>query len=256
MNWKAPEIQLALSGAVVEAPVVSLRVRASRLNPVATLDLEISNLHYELSDVPIAKDTPIALSWGYRGDDLTPLFDGFVESVHLRETAKITACCRGVQLRDTKPTLTYLHESVNRIAEHLVRNLDFEDFEIDDDSGMELDKLPIYQDPITKALAWVNRRLELGRDLWCGPSGILHWQAPNRTMDPVATLTDGEDIIELSPLVLGGRKLVTVGMDIWHSVVVEVVDRDGVSTNYFVDEVQHDAGKGTTTTLWLSEVTE
>jgi hypothetical protein len=255
MNWLAPEIEVTIGDRSRLASVGRMEVTAARGQPVATAYLELSNVRFEWEGGAQDGDR-LVLRWGYRGEELQPLFDGTVLLAHAREIINVTGLCRARTLADTRVTRTYQEETADAVVAHLVADLGFESLDLAP-CDLVIDKLPLHDDTVVSALEWLDRRLALGRAFWADPEGTFHWQPPDEAQDPAATFQHGEDVLSWQ-LLPGNRRLLTVmGTPLWHSQVVEVIERDGTATRYFLEQVRHTAGvagTGLRTMLWLREV--
>jgi hypothetical protein len=105
---------------------------------------------------------PLVLRWGYRGQELQPLFDGTVLRTHLRETFKVWGLCRARALADTRITRTYQEEAAGAVVNHLVAALGFSSLDVAP-CDLVIDKLPLRNSTVVQALTFLNRRLELDR---------------------------------------------------------------------------------------------
>jgi hypothetical protein len=257
MKWQAPEIEVTIGEKTRLGTVRKMEVVAARNQPVATAYLELSNVRFEWNDG--AKDgDKLGLKWGWRGEQLSSLFDGTVLRAHLQETLQVWGLCRARQLVDTRTTRTYQNEEARAIVEHLLSGMEFASLDLVDCQDI-LDKLPLFDNTVVEAITFLNRRLCFEHDFYCDPSGGFHWGPRDETKNPVATFTQGEDVIEWKALP-GNRYLLTVmGTPVWHSQVVAILDREGTEKHYFCDQVRHTAGidgAGTRSQLWLSEVAD
>jgi len=255
MSWLAPEIEVTIGDRTRLASVGRMEVTAARGQPVASAYLELSNVRFEWEDGAQDGDR-LVLRWGYRGKELQPLFDGTVKQANLSKELKILGLCRCRALADTRVTRTYQEEAADAVVNHLVAELGFSSLDVAP-CDLVIDKLPLHEDTVVSALEWLDRRLALGRALWADPQGGFHWQPLDEAQDAETLFTHGEDVLAWEPLP-GNRRLLTVmGAPLWHSQVVEVGERDGVSARYFVEQVRHTAGVAgpeLRTMLWLREV--
>ncbi len=257
MSWNAPEIEVTLGEQTRLGSVRTMEVAAACNQPVATAYLDLSNVRFEWQDG--AKDgDALVLKWGWRGQELAPLFDGTVLRGHLRETLQVWGLCRGRALADTRITRTYQDEDATAIIQHLVGDCGFETQDVESCSAL-IDKLPLHDNTLVEAISFLNRRLDLKHNFYCDPRGGFHWRPQDTAQEPIFTFTHGQDVIAWKALP-GGRFLLTVmGTPVWHSQVVAVVDRDGVESRYFVEQVRHMVGiggAGARSQLWLSEVSD
>ncbi len=199
---------------------------------------------------------PLVLRWGYRGQELQPLFDGTVLRTHLRETFKVWGLCRARALADTRITRTYQEEAAGAVVNHLVAALGFSSLDVAP-CDLVIDKLPLRNSTVVQALTFLNRRLELDQAFYADAIGGFHWAVRDTAQQPVHAFTHGEDILDLQSLP-GNRRLLTVmGTSVWHSQVVTLVDAAGDETDHFVEQVRHTGGIGGTgirSHLWLEEV--
>ena len=254
-TWLAPEIEVTVGDRTRLGTVQRLEVAAARGEPVATAFLELSNVRFEWQD-GAADGDPLTVRWGYRGQALAPLFDGTVQRALLRETLSVWGLCRARALMDTRVTRTYQDETAETIVRHLVEGAGFAGLDLAP-CPAEIDKLPLQDNTLIEALGFLDRRLALGRDAWADPQGVLHWAPPDWAQGPVATFTLGDDVLDWHSLPGGGLLVTVTGAPLWHSCVVELVDRAGTATRHFVEKVRHtagNAGAGIRSDLWLSEV--
>ena len=257
MNWLAPEIEVTIGEETRLATVQQMEVAATRSQPVASVYLELSNVRFEWKE-GAADGDPLVLRWGYRGQDLHPLFDGSVLRAHLRETFKVCGLCRARALADTRITLTYQDEAADAVVNHLVSGLGFSSLDIAP-CELVIDKLPLRDSTVVQALTFLNRRLQLDRAFFADATGVFHWAERDTAQEPAHTFTHGEDILDLQSLP-GQRRLLTVmGTPVWHSRTVALVDAAGNETRHFVEQVRHTGGVGGTgirSHLWLQEVAD
>lgn len=257
MTWNAPEIEVTVGGKTRLGSVKVMEVAAACNQPVASAYLDLSNVRFEWQDG--AKDGDVlVLRWGWRGQELKPLFTGTVLLAHLRETLQVWGLCKGRALTDTRVTRTYQDEEARAIIEHLVSPLDFASLDLVDAPEI-LDKLPLRDNTLVEAITFLNRRLSLEHAFYCDPEGGFHWRPQDTAQEPAFTFTHGQDVSEWKALP-GNRFLLTVmGTPVWHSHVVAVVDREGQESRYFVEQVRHTVGiggAGARSQLWLSEVSD
>jgi len=257
MRWLAPEIEVTIGEETRLASVQRMEVAAARSQPVASVYLELSNVRFEWEG-GAANGDPLVLHWGYRGQDLHPLFDGTVLRAHLRETFKVWGLCRARALADAPITRTYQNEAADAVVNHLVSGLGFSSVDAAP-CDLIIDKLPLRGSTVVQAITFLNRRLELDRAFYANATGGFHWAERVATQEPAYTFTHGEDILDLQSLP-GHRHLLTVmGVPVWHSQVVEQVDAAGNGTRHFVEQVRHTGGVGGTgirSHLWLEEVAD
>ena len=257
MNWLAPEIEVTIGEETRLASVQRMEVAAARSQPIASVYLELSNLRFEWNE-GAADGDPLVLRWGYRGQDLHPLFDGTVLRAHLRETFKVWGLCRARALADTRITRTYQDEAADAVVSHLLSGLGFSSVNAAP-CGLVIDKLPLRDSTVVQALTFLNRRLDLDRAFYADPEGGFHWAERNTAQEPAYIFTHGEDVLNLQSLP-GQRHLLTVmGTPVWHSQVVALVDAAGSETRHFVEQVRHTGGVGGTgirSHLWLDEVAD
>ena len=210
------------------------------------------------SNISSALNVALIIKWGWRGKELTPLFDGTVLRGHLLENLKVWGLCRGRSLAGTHITRTYQDEEATAIIEHLVDGCGFDLLDIVSCPTI-LDKLPLHDSTIIEAIHYLNRRLDLDHAFWCDPTGGFYWGPRNLEQESTATFTHGEDVIDFQSLP-GNRFLLTVmGASLWHSQTISVFDREGNESRYFVEQVRHSvgvSGEGARSRLWLSEVTD
>jgi len=257
MNWLAPEIEVTIGEETRLASVQRMEVAAARSQPVSSVYLELSNVRFEWEGGTENGD-PLVLRWGYRGQDLHPLFNGTVLRAHLRETSKVWGLCRARALADTRITRTYQDEAADAVVNHLVAGLGFSSLDVAP-GDLVIDKLPLRDSTVVQAITFLNRRLELDRAFFADPEGGFHWNERDTSQAPAFTFRHGEDILDLRSLP-GHRHLLTVmGVPIWHSQVVALVDAAGNETRHFIEQVRQTGGfggAGIRSHLWLEEVAD
>jgi hypothetical protein len=254
-TWLAPEIEVTIGDRTRLGTVQRLEVAAASGEPVATAFLDLSNVRFEWQD-GAADGDPLVVRWGYRGQELTPLFDGTVQRALLRETLSVWGLCRARALMDTRVTRTYQDEAAETIVRHLVEGAGFAGLNLAA-CPTEIDKLPLQDNTLVEVLGFLDRRLALGRDAWADPQGVLHWGPRDETGTPAATFTLGDDVLDWRSLQGGGLLVTVMGAPVWHSTVVELVDRAGKASRRFVEKVRHTAGSGgagVRSDLWLAEI--
>ncbi|MFH1531084.1 MAG: hypothetical protein ABIK09_10175 [Pseudomonadota bacterium] len=256
MNWLAPEIEVTVGDRTRLASVQRMEVVAARSQPIASAYLELSNVRFEWEG-GAADGDPLLLRWGYRGQDLAPLFDGTAMCAHARDTFSVWGLCRARALADTRLTRTYQGEAADAVVSHLVGDLGFASIDVSS-CAETIDKLPLRDNTVAQAIRFLNRRLELDRAFYADAEGGFHWGERDTTQAPAHTFTHGEDVLDFQAIP-GGRHLLTVmGAPLWHSQVVTLVDAAGAEApRYFIEQVRHTVGfggSGTRSHLWLSEV--
>jgi len=253
--WLAPEIEVTIGDRTRLGTVQRLEVVAACDQPLATAFLELSNVRFEWQD-GAADGDPLVVKWGYRGVTLVPLFDGTVQRALLRETLTVWGLCRARALMDTRVTRTYQDETAETIVRHLVEGAGFASLDLAA-CATEIDKLPLQDNTLIEALGFLDRRLALGWAAWTDAQGGFHWGPRDEAQEPVATFTLGDDVLDWRSIPGGGLLVTVMGAPLWHSSVVEILDRAGQATPYFVEKVRHTAGNGGSgvrSDLWLSEV--
>ena len=256
-TWLAPEIEVTIGERTRLGTVQRIEVVATRNEPLATAFLELSNVRFEWQDGAGDGD-PLVLRWGYRGQELAPLFDGTVQRALLRETLSVWGLCRARALMDTRVTRTYQDEAADAVVRHLVAGCGFANLDI---AGCPttIDKLPLQDNTLVEALGLLTRRLGLDHRAYADPTGAFHWAPPDWAQGPVATFTEGEDVLEVISLPGGGLRVTVMGAPLWHSTVVELVHRHREVTRAFIERVRHRVGAGGAglrSDLWLSEVAD
>ena len=239
-TWLAPEIEVTIGDRTRLGTVQRLEVVAARSEPVATAFLELSNVRFEWQD-GAADGDPLVLRWGYRGQELQPLFDGTVQRAHLRETLSVWGLCRARALMDTRVTRTYQDEGADAVVRHIVAGCGFASLDIAGCATI-VDKLPLQDNTLVEGLGFLACRLGLEHTAFADPTGGFHWAPPDWAQGPVATFTEGEDVLEVISLPGGGQRITVMGAPLWHSTVVDLVHRDRRVTRAFVERVRHRVG--------------
>jgi len=258
-SWLAPEIEVSIDNQTDSESVSRMVVTAARGQPLATIELEMSNVRFEceaLVESLRSGEAGLVVRWGYRGLDLTPLFDGSVKWFEIRDKLTLIGVCRNRPLAESRITRTYKDEQAASIVKHLVEPFGYSELLIDD-PGMTLDKLPMDGDSALAAIEWLTRRLQLQtHTVWADATGRFHWEPIDEQQESWAIFTHGEDVITWQALPGDRRLLVVAGTELWHSQVVQVGNReDEDPPRYFVEQVRHTLGavegEGMRTMAWL-----
>jgi len=179
-----------------------------------------------------------------------------VQRADLQEIFQVWGLCRARALADTRITRTYQDEEADAVVEHLVDGLGFASVDVAA-CDLLIDKLPLHDSTVVEAIAFLNRRLELDRAFYADAEGSFSWGERDTTQAPAFTFIHGDDILDLQSLP-GQRHLLTVmGVPIWHSQVVALVDAAGNETLHFVEQVEHGVGRGGAglrSRLWLEAI--
>ena len=67
----------------------------------------------------------------------------------------------------------------------------------------------------------------------------------------------GKNIVSFSKMQSGITKLSTIGLPLFHSKLIDIVNKENKEKTYFINRVKHMLGpnqRGSRTTLWLEEV--
>lgn len=246
MDFLVPQFEITIGDITSEA-VVALFVRAARSCPVATVALELSSMDGSLSGA--AEGDKLIIKAGWRGGDLRAIFDGSVRRLHNYETLKIEGSCRAAALSDTFVTRTYHNDDAPHIIKHLAEPLGFAGLDIFtiDTLGItpkesHLDRLPLCNDSVNKALNMLRNRLGLPVEWYATPDGVFHCLGRDYEQTAVAQITQDE-ILDSAPL-SGGRLRLEIQADpaLWHGQVVEVEADDGSFARFYIERVEFTCG--------------
>lgn len=255
VNYLGPAVSVGLGGATIEDGVSFMEIIASRGVPAASCLLRLSDLGRELAG-KASEDDPLAIAWGYKGQELAPIFDGFVRAATEGEELTVEALDRMKLLADKRLTITYQDETPTTIIGSMLAEVGVEDADLEEISE-PLDRLPLFENTIVEAIQFLNRRTGLDHAFWFDAEGNFHWRPRDEAQEPALALKHGENIIRFEHRPGGVSVLETIGLSVWHSTVVEVTTADGEAEKYFMERVRHRLGperKGSRTTLWLSEL--
>jgi len=260
-DFLTPDIEVTINNRARRGDVVRMRVDAERVPGAASLasiSLVLANQNGQWQTTPAVADRDvITVKWGWRGETLTPLFDGTVHQATTREVVLLNALDRCRSLVDTRVTRTYRHlESVN-IVRDLVAPLGFASLSLAD-ARQQLVRLPLCNDTVADAIRHLDAGLEITLSAWADQTGNFHWDAPDIAQASVATITEAEEVESLTQPCSHLYRLVLARAlpSLWHSQVVTLRTRDGQSLSLYIDGISHwyDADHGARTTIRACEV--
>ena len=265
INYLVPEVNIVINNDIF-TKAAFLEMDASCYETAASSIISLSDTVTNLKKVfrqvfdtvtNLNSDDEITIDWGYSGNKLSRIFTGFVRKVEERRTdSLIHSIDKAALLIDKKITKTYKNETPSTIIQSMLTEAGVDNYEIDDVSVI-LDRLPLLNNNIVEALYLINRRLGLKHNFRFDENGKFHWQKRDKAPHSGYLLEWGKNIISLIRLDNGIIKLSTIGLPLYHSLLINIINKDGAEKTYFIERVKHKFGpgmRGSRTTLWLSEI--
>lgn len=263
IQYLGPKLEVSVAGQRLDDLIVSFGVWTSRFDPGDVAELLVDR-HY-IDTASIKENDPLTIRWGYKGFDLSPIFNGFVATARPinaprgRNSADgKRLAIRGVdpmkRLFETKITKTFQGERPTVIIRNLIEPMGIDSSGVAEDDTM-LDRLPLYEDNIVHAIRSINRRLRLDHDFWFDVEGVFHWQPFSLPAEPAWSFAFGEDLIEFERR-QGGARVTTIGLPARHGERITVRTEEAETLDLWIATAHHYQlrGQGFRTELDLREV--
>jgi len=185
----------------------------------------------------IEKDASLIVRHGYKGFDLETIFTGTVVDILPKKKLTVFGADAMRRLFETKLTITYQDETPTSIIRKMVGDLDIDASKVPEIEAT-LDRLPLYQNTVWQAVKMINDRLALGYDWFIDEEGVFHFEPRDMEQEPAFSFVYGKNILDMDLKASGTSTLLTVGMPVRHSTLVEVTDRNDETNRYFVTGVK------------------
>ena len=102
-----------------------------------------------------------------------------------------------------------------------------------------LDRLPLYRNTVWQAVKMINDRLGLAYDWFIDDDGAFRFEPRDTEQEPSFSFKYGVNVLDMDLRDSGRSTLLSVGMPVRHSLVVEVTDRAGDKGRFYVTGVKH-----------------
>ena len=185
----------------------------------------------------IEKDAPLVVRHGYKGFDLDTIFTGTVIDILPKNKLTVFGADAMRRLFETKLTITYQDETPTSILRKVVGDLDIGTSKVPEIEET-LDRLPLYQNTVWQAVKMINDRLALGYDWFIDEEGAFRFELRDLEQEPAFSFVYGQNILDMDLKASGTSTLLTVGMPVHHSTMVEVTDRNDETSRYYITGVK------------------
>jgi len=185
----------------------------------------------------IEKDAPLVVRHGYKGFDLDTIFTGTVIDLLPKKKLTVFGADAMRKLFETRLTITFQDETPTSILRKIVGDLEIDVSKVPEIEET-LDRLPLYQNTVWQAVKMINDRLALGYDWFIDEEGAFRFEPRNLEQEPAFSFAYGQNILDMDLKASGTSTLLTVGMPVRHSTVVEVTDRNDETNGYYVTGVK------------------
>ena len=236
IQYLGPKTEIDI-GSLTLSTVSGMTVWSTR-NPTAdTCEIILPDLPGDLAK-QVEKDAPLVVRHGYKGFDLDAIFTGTVMDVRPQKKLTVFGADAMRKLFETKLTITFQDEAPASIVRKIVGDLDIDVSRIPDIEAT-LDRLPLYRNTVWQAVKMVNDRLALGYDWFIDENGSFRFEARDTGQDSSFSFSYGVNVLDMDLRDSGRSTLLSVGMPVCHSSVIEVTDRNGVTGKFYVTGVKH-----------------
>ena len=234
--------------------VCGMTVWSTREPTADTCEIALPDLPGDLAK-KVEKDASLVVRHGYKGFDLETIFTGSVVDVLPKNKLTVFGADAMSKLFETKLTVTFQDETPTSIICKIVGDLGLDVSQVPDIQAT-LDRLPLYRNTVWQAVKMINDRLGLGYDWFIDEAGAFRFEPRDLEQEPAFAFAYGVNIFDMDLRDTGRSTLLTVGMPVRHSSVVEVIDRSGDTGRFYVTGVKHflSAKGGSRTSLHMERV--
>jgi len=235
IQYLGPKTEVEI-GSITLSTVSGMTVWSSR-NPTAdTCEITLPDLPGDLAK-KVEKDAPLVVHHGYKGFDLDTIFTGTVTDILPKKKLTLFGADAMRKLFETRLTITFQDETPTSILRKIVGDLNI-DVSMVTNIEETLDRLPLYQNTVWQAVKMINDRLGLGYDWFIDEEGAFRFEPRDLEQEPAFSFAYGQNILDMDLKASGISTLLTVGMPVRHSTVVEVTDRNDETNRYCVTGVK------------------
>ena len=236
IQYLGPKTEVDI-GSLILSTVSGMTVWSTR-NPTAdTCEIVLPDLPGDLVK-QVEKDAPLVVRHGYKGFDLETIFTGSVMDIRPQKKLTVFGADAMRRLFETRLTITYQDETPTSIIRKIVGDLEIDVSKVPDIEAT-LDRLPLYRNTVWQALKMINDRLALGYDWFIDEEGAFRFEPRDIEQEPSFVFAYGVNVLDMDLRDLGQSTLLSVGVPVRHSSVVEVTDRAGDTGRFYVTGVKH-----------------
>ena len=248
IQYLGPKTEVEI-GSLTLSTVSGMTVWSTR-NPTAdACEIVLPDLPGDLAK-QVEKDAPLVVRHGYKGFDLDTIFTGTVMDIRPKKKLTVFGADAMRKLFETKLTITFQDEAPASIIRKIVGDLEIDVSKVPDIEAT-LDRLPLYRNTVWQAIRMINDRLVLGYDWFIDEDGSFRFEPRDTDMEPSFSFAYGQNILDMDLKASGTSTLLTVGMPVRHSSIVEVTERSGISGKFYVTGVKHFLAQGGGSRIFL-----
>ena len=248
IQYLGPKTEVEI-GSLTLSTVSGMTVWSTR-NPTAdTCEIVLPDLPGDLAK-QVEKDALLVVRHGYKGFDLDTIFTGTVMDVRPQKKLTVFGADSMRNLFETKLTITFQDEAPASIVRKIVGDLDIDASRVPDIEAT-LDRLPLYRNTVWQAVKMINDRLGLGYDWFIDEDGAFRFEPRDTQQEPSFSFAYGVNVLDMDLRDSGRSTLLSVGMPVRHSSVIEVTDRNGDTGRFYVTGVKHFLSSGGGSRIFL-----
>jgi len=241
IQYLGPKTEVEI-GRLTLSTVSDMTVWSTR-NPTAdTCEIVLPDLPGDLAK-QVEKDAPLVVRHGYKGAGQDTIFTGTVMDVRPQKRLTVFGADAMRKLFETKLTITFQDETPTSIIRKMVGDLEIDVSKVPEIEET-LDRLPLYRNTVWQAVKMINDRLALGYDWFIDEEGAFRFEARDTKQEPAFSFAYGVNVLDMDLRDSGRSSLLSVGMPVRHSSVIEVTDRNGDTGRFYVTGVKHFLSSG------------
>ena len=235
IQYLGPKTEVDI-GSMTLSTVSGMTAWSTREPTADTCEITLPDLPSDLAG-QIEKDAPLVVRHGYKGFDLDTIFTGTVLDILPKKKLTVFGADAMRRLFETRLTITYQDETPTSILRKIVGDLEIDASKVPEIEEA-LDRLPLYQNTVWQAVKMINDRLGLCYDWFIDEEGAFRFEPRDLEQEPAFSFAYGQNILDMDLKASRTSTLLTVGMPVRHSTVVEVTDRNGETNRYYVTGVK------------------
>ncbi len=236
IQYLGPKTEVDI-GSQTLATVSGMTVWSTREPTADTCEITFPDLPGDLAG-RIEKGAPLIVRHGYKGYDLDTIFSGSVMDVLPKKRLTVFGADAMRKLFETRLTITYQDETPTSILRKIVGDLEIDASKVPEIEET-LDRLPLYQNTVWQAVKMINDRLGLSYDWFIDEEGAFRFEPRDLEQEPAFSFVYGRNILDMNLKASGTSTLLTVGMPVRHSTLIEVTDHAGDTGRFYVTGVKH-----------------
>jgi len=218
----APVIDVTLSGTPVGRIVSGFNVTSSLEEKADTCVLELADFGRILTG-SIKRGDPLAIKWGYAGEELTEIFRGVVRSVGVDDPVIIRGIDYNAILNNKRIQMTFEDETASGMVKAVMAGselgLDIEECDI------VIDRLPLFNRTLRECIDSITQHVKRETGEACIDyirEGVFHWGRKNHTGEAEQVFKMGINIIRQEIVSDGLEFIETLVSPVKHSEIIEV----------------------------------